>query len=220
MTLMLTATGRTVDLMTLAPDDIDVTHVSHCLARINRFGGLTTYSVAAHSVHVADILADAGETNLVQLCGLLHDAHEAYLGDITSPVKQLLSPRFGPEVSSILQGAELRLQKATLQHFGVWTAFSGYYKRIHHADMVALATERRDLLPQSDERWPCLRGIQPHALPLHAHAARTPLDWETTFIHRLEQLQTAVALDMEQHMGGRRRTAPAPAPAPQSGDAA
>lgn len=32
---------------------------------------------------------------------------------------------------------------------------------IHHADMVLLATERRDLMPQHPEQWTCLQGIEP-----------------------------------------------------------
>ncbi len=205
MTLMLTATGRTVDLATLASDEVDVEHICHCLPRINRFGGLTHYNVAAHSLHVAAILADEGATPLMQLCGLLHDAHEAYLGDITQPVKQLFTSP-GDGQGSMLSGIELRLQKTVLQRFCLWAAFTGFYKRVHRADMIALATERRDLLPPTDVEWPCLRGITPHHWNLaNGRLQWTVKQWEDTFASKLAELQTAVAIAIEQQLGGRRR---------------
>lgn len=53
------------------------------LAKINRFAGRTShpYSVAAHSVLVSRLCPQGME----QTWALLHDAHEAFLGDITAP---------------------------------------------------------------------------------------------------------------------------------------
>jgi len=66
--------------------------VAHSLSLINRYNGHspTPFSVAQHSLLVSKILAARQEGPLLQLFGLLHDAHEAYLGDITKPMKTLL----------------------------------------------------------------------------------------------------------------------------------
>jgi hypothetical protein len=68
------------------PQDIDVRDIAHSLARINRWNGHThtEFSVAQHSVLVCSLLPDE-----LQLFGLMHDAGEAFLGDIITPVKRL-----------------------------------------------------------------------------------------------------------------------------------
>jgi len=98
-----TWTGRQVDLVRPTADDILVDDISHALARQCRFAGHCSgyYSVAEHSVHVANLLLDGGAgleyaeeergalgTAGLALHGLLHDAPEAYLGDLVAPLKQ------------------------------------------------------------------------------------------------------------------------------------
>lgn len=62
------------------------------LTRQCRYAGAVSrfYSVAQHSVLVRRILRAMGESPIVQLWGLLHDAHEAYLTDLPTPVKMVL----------------------------------------------------------------------------------------------------------------------------------
>lgn len=55
------------------------------LSNIARFSGQISYTVLQHSICVSKTLPEE-----LQLEGLLHDAHEAYLGDIVSPLKSLL----------------------------------------------------------------------------------------------------------------------------------
>lgn len=71
--------------------------------------------------------------------------------DIPAPLKQML-----PEYQTI----ELRLQDAIHAHFDVQTSDDDR-QAIAHADLVLLATERRELMPHDDEPWPTLAGIQP-----------------------------------------------------------
>ena len=80
-----TFTGRSVNPFDLQPEDVDIRDIAHALARICRFGGHTVgfLSVAEHSLHVAYRCASAGYA----LEGLLHDASEAYLGDVPAPIK-------------------------------------------------------------------------------------------------------------------------------------
>jgi len=78
---------RLVDPFNLKPEDIDIKDIAHHLARICRWNGGVNgfYSVAEHSIKVADAIAPK-----FKLWGLLHDAAETYLGDITRPVKSKL----------------------------------------------------------------------------------------------------------------------------------
>jgi hypothetical protein len=76
--------------------DIDV--IGKSLSNICRFGGhVNFYSVAEHSVRVADWLRKEGASTRVVLMGLLHDATEAFIGDITRPLKHTLQFKEGGE---------------------------------------------------------------------------------------------------------------------------
>lgn len=83
----MTYTGKRINLFNINAADICIVDISHHLSQTCRFGGATQefYSVAQHSVHVSAILADE-----YQLWGLLHDAAEAYVGDVIRPVKYAL----------------------------------------------------------------------------------------------------------------------------------
>lgn len=80
-----TLSGRWISLETLTPADISLDEIAHALSMQCRFNGHTPrfYSVAEHSVDVSRRLPDA-----YKRWGLLHDAAEAYLGDMISPVKK------------------------------------------------------------------------------------------------------------------------------------
>jgi hypothetical protein len=86
--------GVAVDLVNPTPDQIDFRTIATVLARIPRFGGHTRngpYSVAQHCIEGAHaILRDTGDA-LAAAAFLIHDAHEAYMGDITTPVQKALA---------------------------------------------------------------------------------------------------------------------------------
>lgn len=87
-TLIRTFKGRLVDIENILPSDIDVYDIAHALANIGRYVGHAPrfYSVAQHSCLVAQKCPAE-----FQLEGLLHDAAEAYTGDLARPVKHLLN---------------------------------------------------------------------------------------------------------------------------------
>lgn len=133
MTWIITVTGKRFDFLDPKPETICPVDIAHALSHVARFNGHTRqlYSVAEHSVRVAAILPPP-----LRLYGLLHDATEAYVQDITSPLKALL-----PEYRTI----EARVWAAIVTRFNLEEQTP---PEIKHADSVLLATELRDLMPQ------------------------------------------------------------------------
>lgn len=86
------ATGEYLDLAAPDPDRITVDAVAHGLSHVCRFAGQASrfYSVAEHAALVATKLRADGHPAEVQLAGLHHDDAEAFLGDVTRPLKALL----------------------------------------------------------------------------------------------------------------------------------
>lgn len=80
-----TYTGRKFYPQDPRPEDIDIKDIARALSLTNRFGGHTqfAYSVAQHSILVASKASPANA-----LRALMHDATEAYLGDIPRPIKR------------------------------------------------------------------------------------------------------------------------------------
>jgi hypothetical protein len=91
-TSMETFSGLFVDTLSPDPSQICAIDIAHHLATMNRYGGAprVPLSIAAHSLLVADLLRHQAQPLRVQLAGLLHDAAEAYLHDIISPLKLAL----------------------------------------------------------------------------------------------------------------------------------
>jgi len=92
-TCIQTFSGKYVDVFNIRPEDICLIDIAHALANTCRFHGhcSTFYSVAEHSVHVAKYLyhtypATSGNEKIGKEA-LLHDATEAYIGDMARPIK-------------------------------------------------------------------------------------------------------------------------------------
>lgn len=90
-----TASGLYLDYVNPRPEQIAIGDIAKALSHIPRFGGHTSqfYSVARHAVLVMDLVIAEGCPSLA-LAALHHDSHEAYVGDIPSPLKELLDVKF------------------------------------------------------------------------------------------------------------------------------
>lgn len=74
------------------PEEISIRDIAHALSLMTRANGHFPkfYSVGQHCIHCSEEAEARGYSKRVQLACLLHDASEAYLADITRPVKQHL----------------------------------------------------------------------------------------------------------------------------------
>lgn len=155
--------GGYIDFLKPTPDQIHVNDIAHGLSHICRFGGQTSafYSVAQHSVMVAELVPMP-----FKKAALFHDAAEAYLGDIITPLKSLL-----PEYRVI----EDRLQQVICERFNISVEKNSVIK---DADLIALVTEKRDLMFKNKEDayfWPELQAIPSHPViirPQPPHIAK------------------------------------------------
>ncbi len=85
-----TFTGKKFYPLNPLPEDVDIHDIAHALSLTCRFGGhcRESYNVAQHSLLVTKRLASLKADPKTMLWGLLHDASEAYLCDLPSPVKK------------------------------------------------------------------------------------------------------------------------------------
>lgn len=199
MTWILTNSGRPFDLLNPRAENVITTDLAHALSLVCRFCGHCAhhYSVAQHSLLVAYIIEKEGGTPEEQLAGLLHDGTEAYISDLTRPLKLLLIEAARQRESAWLnivsqyaggasgvvslraaamhilttaerQGVSLLLDTYHEIEQRIWLAIAERFhlapelpECVKRADMIALATEKRDLLPEHPAPWECLEGYAP-----------------------------------------------------------
>lgn len=93
MPFITTYTGKSFDPIDPDPKLIDIDDVAHALSLLCRANGHFPefYSVGIHSLNCAEEARARGYSARMQLACLIHDASEAYLSDITRPVKSVLT---------------------------------------------------------------------------------------------------------------------------------
>lgn len=134
-----TYTGGRFYLLDPAPSDVRIEDVAHALSQICRFTGHTNrfYSVAEHSVHVSRIVRPEHA-----LWGLLHDAAEAYIGDVSRPLKHAR----GMEGYKAI---EAKVERAVIGAFDI-DLTAEMLNEVNHADLLMLCAEARDLMGITD----------------------------------------------------------------------
>lgn len=136
-----TFSGRKINIETFSEDDICLEDIAHHLSSIKRYGGAqsfeTNYTVAQHSYLLAQVSLDELGLQCAKYA-LLHDASEAYLGDIVSNLKGHL-----PDYAKI----ESRFQSIILSKYGVIIDPKNC-KHVNELDKSILIDEVQSLFPE------------------------------------------------------------------------
>ena len=154
-----TVSGRWVNPFDPDPDQLDAGDIARALANQCRFGGHSRvfYSVAQHSVIVSRLVEERGGDVEDAFAALMHDATEAYLGDMPHPLKHR-SP-----LGAAFKAAENDLEQAIRDRFRI----KPDVPEIKRVDRSLLAAERRAFSAEK-WHWPELEGVEPIDLDLTA----------------------------------------------------
>jgi hypothetical protein len=162
-TIML-ASGRLFDFLDPHGSEFTIEDVAQGLSLICRYTGQCRdfYSVAEHSLLVSDVAAD------YKYEALLHDAAEAFIGDVTRPLKQLL-----PEYKRI----EAAVEDAVTERF-----------RLNRkaADLRVLAAEQIQVMAPGTADWAAEAGIVPAPVTVQF---LSPEVARRSFLERYERLR-------------------------------
>jgi 5'-deoxynucleotidase YfbR-like HD superfamily hydrolase len=171
-----TVSGKWVNPLDPDPEQFDIEDIARALGNLCRFGGhcRTFYSVAQHSVIVSQLVEERGGDAEDVFAALMHDAAEAYLGDMPHPLKHRSA------LGAAFKEAERELEAAIETHF----AIKRDVPEIKRADRALLATERRAFSAER-WRWPELEGVEARDLELVAMA---PQDATEAFLARYAEL--------------------------------
>lgn len=181
-----TFSGAFVDTADPQPN-IRLQDIAHALSLTCRFGGhcRVYYSVAEHAVLVSRWLEAGGYPRYTCLAGLHHDDSQAFLGDVTRPLKTHLGERYA-ELSSRMDRAIV----GSLDCGQYWFTENDFHgKPVKDADNWALFLEARHLLPSKgvdwahddDDRW--LLDLAQHDVPYWT-GGRDPVVAEGHFLSR------------------------------------
>lgn len=154
-----TASGIVISLEDPSANIYSIHDIGYALSQLCRFNGHCTpfYSVAQHCVSVSNIVSPEHA-----LEALLHDAAEAYIGDVTSPLKAMLKD---------FKEIERKVERSIRISFGLPVEL---HSEVKAADLRLLATEQRDLMPKLKEPWGITAGVPTlayHIEPLNSGAA-------------------------------------------------
>lgn len=133
-----TVSGKKFDFINPKNKDIDIEDIAHSLSMQCRFTGHSWkfYSIAEHSINASRMCSPENK-----LWALLHDASEAYLTDVASPVKPHLT-NYKPMEKVIMDAICLK--------FGLPTDMP---EEVHEADMVLLKREAFELMHSGGTDW-------------------------------------------------------------------
>jgi 5'-deoxynucleotidase YfbR-like HD superfamily hydrolase len=179
---ILTYAGKLFDFWNPEPEMICIEDIAHALALTNRYNGHTyqPYSVAEHCKRMSYV------PTAHPLVSLLHDAAEAYIGDTASPQKRYLW--WGSDLTDVtsFREQENKIIRVIGEALGIRNLESDVkFRGVKEADLIMLATEVRDLMPESSIYTWWIKGVKPLEEKIH------PLSWELAedqFLARYEEL--------------------------------
>jgi len=172
-TIMLRS-GATLDLRDPSSSSFTIDDIAHGLSLICRYSGQCTtfYSVAEHSLLVSY------EAVGHEYAALLHDAAEAFVGDLTRPLKQIL-----PEYKRI----ETVVERAICERFGISFPLP---IEIKNADLRVLAAEQQQIMPPGTSSWANDARIEPANIKVQG---LLPGPAKHAFLNRFYELQPSLA---------------------------
>lgn len=153
-----TSSGKALDFEHPRAEDMDLAEICRALSHQCRYNGNTLfhYSVAQHSTLIARHLLEKTRSVRIAMAGLLHDAAEAYTGDITRPIQELLF--FGnPQVRLVYKRTQAKLDRciSELVSRGLSVPIdplSFHSHEVNSADLGILLDEREVVL-KPGPRW-------------------------------------------------------------------
>jgi hypothetical protein len=168
-----TASGLKFDVLNPRLEQITIEDIGHALSQVCRFAGHTKYfySVAQHS-YLGSFLVPEEDS----LWFLLHDSSEAYIGDMSSPLKHLT------EAGAAYLPIEMRIMRVVCEKFNLPLAQP---PSVHAADIVMLHAEKEQLMGSVvwDRKWGKL--IKPADVKIKE---LTPRKIEKLFLNRFAEL--------------------------------
>ena len=172
-----TNSGTRVFLANPTVDSISLDDIAHGLSNLCRFNGQCNkfYNVAEHSTHVASVVMRAtGDADLAR-AALMHDSPEAYLGDMTRPLKDI------DIIYKILEG---RFEQVIQARFSLEIPF--HDKRIKRADYDVFFAEMDTLFDFNYEAW----NLKGHAADVKI-VGWDPPEAKKSFLNMASQLGIA-----------------------------
>ena len=167
-----TYTGKEFYIRDPRPEEINILDIAHALSNQCRFNGhcLEFYSVAQHSILVSRTCEPENA-----LWGLLHDAAEAYCGDIVRPLKVDMP---------LYNDVESRLVDCVVAKFELTPELQP--EDVTKADNIALRTEKRDIISNEPRPWRIA-----HLKPLDEKIiCLPPFEAKAAFLQRFLELTT------------------------------
>lgn len=180
---MVTFTGKYIDPWNLKPEDIDIRDIAAGLSKCCRFAGQCSlfYSVAEHSVRMSYQLPNQASHHLTKqmsLIALLHDAPEAYLGDMVRCIKVGMAD---------YKMLEEKVWRVIMKKFGF--NFGKEFPlpaAVHEADMRMLVTERKQVINEIGAVWDLEKIYDPY--PNVEIEGWYPIEAELLFLNRFQSL--------------------------------
>jgi hypothetical protein len=183
-----TASGKKFFPYAPAPEQVDIETIARHLACQARWNGATRhrflpdriyYSVAEHSVYVADYVANELDRPDLAFDALMHDAAEAYIPDLIRPLK------YSPEFRAPFKAVEERIEKVIAKKFRLQFPMP---KEVKTADDALCLAEWNQIVPRdAGEIWQ--NALETEVKPAHIGIAMLqPLEAYRLFMDRFNAL--------------------------------